>query len=48
MLSTYSSTHLLYSRRGAMAGIKPRIFSGRADAYTFRNVAYVRAGVVVG
>jgi len=35
----YNASHLLCSRRGVVSTIKPRIFSGRADAYTFRNGA---------
>jgi len=42
----YNASHLLCSRRGGVVGSKPRIFSGRSDAYLFRNMAYLRAGVV--
>jgi hypothetical protein len=41
----YSPTHLLCARRAAIVGAKPRVFTGRSDAYLLRNRAYVAAGV---
>lgn len=43
--SAYNATHLLCARRGAVTGSKPRIFSSHADAWMWRQYAYMATGL---
>ena len=45
--ASYSKKHLFCSTRGVMTTIKPRVFSGRSDAYVLRNAAYVKSNILL-
>jgi hypothetical protein len=45
LISQYGPNKLLCARRGAIPSVKNKMFTGRADAWLFRQYAYVTTGL---